>query len=88
LYGSAGIARTHLAVQVDAQVYTTRDRSRLTSNGNLPWLTAGVRHDFGPQWSVGVELLYVPLDVRRPPDFSLDKDPLYSVRLQLRYSPD
>jgi hypothetical protein len=87
-YGSAGIARTHLAVQVDAQVYTTRDRSRLTSNGNLPWLTAGVRHDFGPQWSVGVELLYVPLDVRRPPDFSLDKDPLYSVRLQLRYAPD
>ena len=49
---------------------TTRDRSRLTSDGNLPWLTIGVRHGFDPRWSVAVELLYVPLDVRRPPDFS------------------
>jgi hypothetical protein len=87
-YASAGIAQTQLSVQVDAQVFTSNDRSRLTSNGHLPWFTIGVRHDFNPQWSLGVELLYVPLDVRRPPDFSLDNDPLSSLRVQLRYSAD
>lgn len=87
-YASAGIARTQLSVQVNAQVFTVNDRSRLTSNGNLAWFTVGVRHDFDPHWSLGVELLYVPLDVRRPPDFSLEHDPLNSLRVQLRYSAD
>lgn len=87
-YASAGIAQTRLSVQVDAQLFTYNDRSRLTSNGHLPWYTIGARHDINPQWSLGVELLYVPLDARRPPDFSSDNDPLYSWRLQLRYSPD
>lgn len=87
-YGSAGIVRTHLAVQVDAHVDNVRDRSRLVSNANLTWLTAGVRHDFDRHWSVGMELLYVPLDVRRPPDFNRGQDSLYSVRGQLRFSGD
>jgi len=85
---SAGIVRTRLSVQVDALVFTSNDRSRLTSNGNLPWLTIGVRRDINAQWSLAAELLYVPLDVRRPPDFSLDADPLVSFRVQLRYAPD
>jgi hypothetical protein len=87
-YGSAGIARTRLAVQVDAQVFTVNDRSHLTSDGNLPWFTIGVRHEFDPHWSAAVEFLYVPLHVRRPPDLSLESDPLRSVRMQLRYSID
>jgi hypothetical protein len=85
-YASAGIARTRLAVQVDALVFDSNDRSRLTSNGNLPWVTIGVRHDFDPQWGVAAELLYVPLDVRRPPDFSVEQDPVTSARVQLRYT--
>jgi len=84
----AGIARTHLWVQVDALVLAGRDRSRLTSDGNLPWLTIGVRHDLGPRLSLAAELLYVPLNVRRPPDFSRASDPLTSVRAQLRYAVD
>ena len=87
-HASAGIARTRLAVQVDALVADTHDRSRLTSNGNLPWLTIGVRHGFDPRWSLGVELLYVPLEVRRPPDFAHGHDPLTSMRAQLRHSFD
>jgi hypothetical protein len=87
-YASAGIARSRLSVQVDAIVFTSHDRSRLTSNGNLPWFTIGVRRDLDPQWSLAAELLYVPLEVRRPPSFSLDRDPLASVRVQLRYSAD
>jgi hypothetical protein len=87
-HASAGIARAQLAVQVDAMVDTINDRSRLTSNGNLPWVTVGVRHELDPRWQVAAEVLYVPLNVRRPPDFSLDRDSLTSVRVQLRYSPD
>jgi hypothetical protein len=87
-YASAGIVRTRLSVQVDAQVYDVIDRSRLTSNASLPWFTIGTRYAFNEQWSFGVELLHVPLDVRRPPDFGLQSDPLSSVRVQLRYSPD
>jgi hypothetical protein len=86
-YASAGIVRTRLSVQVDAQVYDVIDRSRLTSNASLPWFTIGARYAFNEQWSLGVELLRVPLDVRRPPDFGLQSDPLSSVRVQLRYSP-
>jgi len=85
-HAGAGIARTQLSVQVDALVAASHDRSRLISDGTLPWFTIGVRHDFNPQWSLGAELLYVPLDVRRPPDFSRANDPLTSVRVQLRYA--
>ncbi len=85
-HAGAGIVRTQLSVQVDALVLASRDRSRLTSDGNLPWLTIGVRHELGPRLSLAAELLYVPLDVRRPPDFSSANDPLTSVRAQLRYS--
>jgi hypothetical protein len=87
-YGSVGIARAHLVVQVDALVFADHDRSRLTSNSNLTWVTAGVRHDFNAQWSLGVELLYLPLGVRRPPDYPLEQEPLTSLRMQLRYSAD
>jgi hypothetical protein len=87
-YASAGIVRTRLSVQVDAQVYDVIDRSRLTSNASLPWFTIGTRYAFNEQWSFGVELLHVPLDVRRPPNFGLQSDPLSSVRVQLHYSPD
>jgi hypothetical protein len=85
-HAGAGIARTRLSVQVDALVLASHDRSRLASDGNLPWFTIGVRHDLGPRWSLAAELLYVPLDVRRPPEFSRANDPLTSVRAQLRYS--
>ena len=87
-HASTGIVRTRLAVQVDALVADTHDRSRLTSDGNLAWLTIGAGHSFDPRWRVAVELLYVPLDVRRPPDLSRAHDSLTSVRAQLRHSFD
>lgn len=85
-FASAGIVRTHLSVQVNALVFAVNDRSRLTSNSNLPWLTVGGRYHFDPRFSIAAELLHVPLVVRRPPDFAIDRDPLTSVRVQLRYS--
>jgi len=86
-HASAGIVRTRLSVQVDANVFTVNDRTRLESDGSLPWFSLGVRNQFDPRWSLAAEWLHVPLAVRRPPDFSRDSDPLGSLRVQLRYSP-
>lgn len=80
-----GAVRSELSVQVDALTFDERDRSRLDARGVLPFATVGVSRDIAPHWSAGIELLYVPLHVRRPPDFARESDPLTSVRLQLRY---
>ena len=88
LYASSGIVRTRLDVQVDAFVGLTHDRSKITLNSSLPWLTFGARYAFDRRWSAGVEMLYVPLDARRPPDAPSVSDPLWSVRAQLRYAFD
>ena len=87
-YASGGIVRARLDVQVDAFVALTHDRSRITSNGSLGWVTFGARYTFDPRWSAGIEMLYVPLDVRRPPEAPSVSDPLWSVRGQLRYAFD
>jgi hypothetical protein len=83
-HAGAGIARTRLEVQVDAQLASGRDRTKLTSDGSMPWLILGVRRSIDANWSVALELLHVPLEVRRPPDFSADRDSLTSWRAQLR----
>ncbi len=87
-FASAGIARTRLAVQVDARVFTVNDRTHLSAGGSLPWFTVGVRRGLGPRWSVAAELLYVPLHVRRGLDAARESDPLASARVQLRYALD
>jgi hypothetical protein len=87
-YAGAGIVRADLEVQVDAQLFSHDDRSRVNSSSNLPWLTLGVRHDFTREWSLGAEVLYVPLEVRRPPGYGNERDSLASVRVQLRYAID
>lgn len=83
-HAGAGIARTRLAVQVDARLESSRDRTKLISEGPLPWFTLGVRHGIDADWSVALEALHVPLAVRRPPDFASDRDSLTSWRAQLR----
>jgi hypothetical protein len=83
-YVSAGAARTELAVQVDAVTFGVRDRSRLTSHGVLPFATIGASRDLDANWSLGMEVLYVPLYVQREPGAVRESDPLTSLRLQLR----
>ncbi len=83
-HAGAGIARTRLAVQVDAPLESVRDRTKLTSEGSLPWFTLGVRRAIDADWSVALEILHVPLEVRRPPDFASERDSLTSWRAQLR----
>ncbi|NJD87912.1 MAG: hypothetical protein FIB05_07850 [Betaproteobacteria bacterium] len=83
-HAGAGVARTRLAVQVDAPLESVRDRTKLTSDGSLPWFTLGVRRAIDADWSVAFEILHVPLEVRRPPDFTSERDSLTSWRAQLR----
>jgi hypothetical protein len=85
-YLSAGIVRADLAVQVDAPLFNFIERTRVTNDSDLAWFTAGARYEFMPRTSVAVEVLYVPLDVRRPPEFDVSRDSLTSVRLQFRYA--
>lgn len=84
-HAGAGVARTELDVQVDALTFGFRDRSRLVARGVLPFVAIGTRRDVGLRWNVGVEVLHVPLSVRREPGAPPQRDPLTSLRLQLRY---
>jgi hypothetical protein len=84
-HASIGAVRTESAVQVDALTFDVHDRSRLVARNSLPFFTIGVVHEVSAQWNLGLEVLYVPLTVRREPDAALENDPLTSLRLQLRY---
>lgn len=85
-HATGGVVRTELQAQVDALTFGFRDRSRLVADGVLRYAALGVRRDLGTHWSVGTELLHVPLDVRRGPGASVRREPLTSWRLQLRYA--
>lgn len=87
-HASAGLVKTHLTAQVDAQLDGVNERTKLTSGDALGWLAAGGRYAFDRRWSAGVELLYVPLEVVRFPSTSKERDSLASVRAQLRYDFD
>ena len=84
-HAGVGAARTELAVQVDALTFDNRDRSRLVARGTLPFATIGASRDLDARWKMGVEVLHVPLHVRREPEAARDSDPLTSLRLQVRY---
>jgi hypothetical protein len=85
LYGTAGIMRTRLETQVDALTADVRDRSLLTADSSLPFFTLGVRKDLDARWSLGAELLHVPLKVQRQLGAATTSDPLTSLRLQVVY---
>jgi len=87
-HADMGVARTETQVQVDALTFDARDRSRLVARGVLPFVAVGSARDLGAHWRVGVELLHVPLSVRRGPDAPRENDPLTSLRLQVRYRAD
>lgn len=77
--------RTELAVDVDALTFDVRDRSRLTSRSVVPWIAAGASRALDARWRIGVEALYVPLDVKRGVGAARRYDPFATARVQLRY---
>jgi len=87
-HADVGVARTETEVRVDALTFDFRDRSRLVARDVLPFVAIGTGRDIGTHWRIGVELLHVPLTVRRGPGAPRDSDPLTSLRLQVRYRAD
>ena len=87
-HADVGVARTETEVRVDALTFDFRDRSRLVARHVLPFVAVGTGRDISAHWRVGVELLHVPLTVRRGPAASRNSDPLTSLRLQVRYQAD
>jgi hypothetical protein len=86
-HASVGYARAELRVQVDAELQDYRDRSHLIANGDMPYFAAGARRELARGWSLAGEVLYVPLDVERPPGGAASgNDPYWSLRLMLRYA--
>lgn len=85
-HASLGTVRTESEVQVDALTYGVRDRSRLVTKGMLPYIALGVGRRWEHGWRVALEVLHVPLDVRREAGVSREDDPLTSIRLQVRYN--
>ena len=82
-----GAVRTEPEVQVDALTFEVRDRSRLVARDVLFFFGIGAGRDLDARWSLGMDVLHVPLTVRRTPDSARETDPLTSLRLQLRYRP-
>jgi hypothetical protein len=87
-HADAGVARTETTVQVDALTFNFRDRSRLVARDVLPFFAVGGGRDIGAHWRVGMELLHVPLTVRRGPGAARENDPLTSLRVQVSYRAD
>lgn len=83
-HATLGMARVEPEVQVDAYTFDYRDRSRLVTKDVLPYVALGVSRGLGQKWGIGMEVLHVPLHVRREEAASRESDPLTSVRLQLR----
>lgn len=84
-HASLGTVRAEPEVQVDALTNGFRDRSRLVTKGVLPYVALGVGRRWDQRWRIALEILHVPLDVRRQSGASRESDPLTSLRLQLSY---
>lgn len=82
---SLGMVRVEPEVQVDAYTFDFHDRSRLVSRDVLEYLALGGGYRWAQHWGVRMEVLYVPLEVRRAMGGPLEDDPLTSLRLQLHY---
>jgi hypothetical protein len=86
VHGTLGVVRTDYRVQVNALTGGTLDRTRLVSRGSYAHVALGARHEISRAFSLGGEVLAVPLSVRRGVGASRENDPLWSLRLQLRYT--
>lgn len=84
-HAGAGAVRSEAQVQVDALTFDVRDRSRLVARDVLPFFALGAERELGARWSLAVELLHVPLTVRRGADADREREDLASLRMALRY---
>lgn len=79
--------RLHPYVRIDAQVFTSIDRSRLESEGNVQTYSLGTSFQPWASWRLSTALSYTPLDVRRPPQRDTGNGDFWSVRVALAWQP-
>jgi hypothetical protein len=84
-HATLGIARVEPEVQVDARLRGLRSVPQLFTRGSVPYVALGATRDFDARWQGAVEILWVPLDVRRTTGSEARSDPSRSLRLSLRY---
>lgn len=82
-YLSVGLTRADYQTQIDAEVFSVRDRTRLGSRRTLRTIAVGVGVEPSPGWQAAVGLAWTPLSVRRPPLRERASDDLYSLNLRL-----
>lgn len=83
-HATLGAARFEPQVQIHADQRFVTNRSVLVASGTRPYLALGVGHRSTSRWHWSGEVLYVPLQVRRPGQ-ALDTEAFWSLRLQLRH---
>ncbi len=84
-YLALGADRLDLGFRVDALTGEVRDRSRLTADGVVWHVAAGVGYELSPRLRVDGQVFYSPLSVRRPGEARTGDDPLVNGRLLLAY---
>lgn len=84
-HATLGVARFEPEVQVRAEQRSYSNRTVLSSSGTRPYLALGVTRASTSAWQWSGEVLYVPLDIRRP-GRALANEPFWSLRLMLRYA--
>ena len=81
-HATLGAAHFEPRVQIDAQQRFVRNLSVLISSGTRPYLALGLTRASDSRWQWAGEVLYVPLDVRRP-NRAPANEPFWSLRLML-----
>jgi len=84
LFG-AGAIHHDLEFQVDAFTYSVHDRTRLLADGTTWALDAGMSIPASDRTQLGIELLWSPLEVVRPPETTPQNDDLFHVKALVRY---
>jgi len=84
-HATLGVARYEPEVQIRAEQRTYSNRTVLGSAGTRPYFALGVTREATSARQWRGEVLYVPLDVRRP-GRALTNEPFWSLRLMLRYA--
>jgi hypothetical protein len=82
-HATLGWLRMEPEVHIHADLRAYYNRSALFSSGLRPYLTLGAGRRFGRGYDARVELLYLPLEIRRP-GAEPSAEPFWSLRLLLR----
>jgi hypothetical protein len=84
LFGGS-VIRHDLEFQVDALTFGVRDRSLLLAEGTTWTLDTGLSIPAGDRTQIGIEVLWSPLEVVRPPNTTAENDDLWHLKGVLRY---